>query len=119
MFGLVGKENPVVIDSLWNRYKTNEESESRTEFFEMDITIDTSKSTDEEVGKLIDDLESLSFSKPFDGKYFFVVENENLPENRTGEILTIELHGAEVPEDVYRDVIDYLNGFQNISYWED
>ena len=33
MFGLVGKENPVVIDSLWNRYKTNEESESRTEFF--------------------------------------------------------------------------------------
>ena len=117
MFGLVGDENPVVIDSLWNKYKTNEESEEQTEFFKMDIAIGTSKLTDDEVDRLIDDLDSISFSRPYYAR-LFAVEYDNLPENKDDKVVTIELHGGEVPEDVYCDVIDYLNDFPNITYGE-
>ena len=117
MFGLVGEENPVVIDSLWKHVVDfGRDVEIETQEVNLDIAVETNKLTDEEVDDLIDDLDTISFSKPYDGKYF-AIEYDNLPENNGEKIYKIEVHGGEVPEGIYEEVIDLLNDY-GVDYEE-
>ena len=118
MFGCVGEENPVVIDSLWEKShfgRAFEEPSYPAELVNVKIDVDTSILTDDEVNKLINDLERLSYNRNYFGENYFTV-NYDLPENEDDQVVRIELRGEDCPEEVYCEVIDYLEDSKNITY---
>ena len=100
MFGLVGDENPVVIDSLWKSFPDfgRDCDEEEPDKIEVNIDVDTSKLDAETVNTLINRFEEISYeSKDLDGEITFEIDYD-LDENRDVEgneapIVLIQLRG--------------------------
>ena len=116
MFGCVGLENPVVIDSLWDWEYCRDAGRDveEPEIVTVNIDVDTHYLTDSEVNDLINRLESVSWESEdvcSCGNGYFKVDYD-LDANRTEDgdeapIVLIELRG-ECEEKIYDKLIDTI-----------
>ena len=106
-------ENPVVIDTLWDRYRTYEPEV--VEKFKFEIDIDTSGLSDGAADELIDDVYFIGFCA--NDENYFDVFYDTLPENKGDKWNKVKIVGY-CNEGIHDNLIDYLNEFPNIRWCE-
>ena len=105
-------ENPVVIDSLWNKYHDFDEDE--TIMFDVDIVIDTRKLDAEQENHLVNAIEDASHSRG----NLSVDWDEKFVTGEYGEKWNRIIISGCVEEDALLEIYDLINDY-NVKFIKD